>query len=333
MAYRFKFITACGTFDRFHQGHQAFLKRAFELSRKVLIGITSDEFVKSKQYPHLIEPFSTRKERVVAFLTKNQLSHRAELFPLNDVYGPTLKKDSQIEAILVTEKSQNGAELINQKRKSLQLTPLTIIAVDLIKTTDGQILSSTRLRKNLILPETLRASLQKPMGKLFKGNENDLRIAVLPAKGVIEVHKPPMIITVGDVVTKSFNEGRMPITLAIVDFRIKRQETIKNLSELGFTREEPDVIVENPPGRITWALSKAVERTIQQCNNRNNFNHEPFIIRVLGEEDLAVLPAIIYAPEGTFIFYGQPNEGIVMVEVNENIKIQAHQLLEKFITK
>ena len=39
-------------------------------------------------------------------------------------------------------------------------------------------------------------------------------------------------------------------------------------------------------------------------------------IVVEGEEDLATLPAILYAPPGSVVVYGQPDEGSVLVKVN-----------------
>jgi uncharacterized protein (UPF0218 family) len=36
-----------------------------------------------------------------------------------------------------------------------------------------------------------------------------------------------------------------------------------------------------------------------------------------GEEDLAVLPCLLNSPKDAFILYGQPNEGVVLVKVDE----------------
>lgn len=336
MAYQFKTITASGTFDHFHKGHEAFLRKAFEISQRVLIGITSDVFLQkrgNKAFGQLIEPFKKRKEHVVNFLKESGLLDRAEVFELDDIYGPALERKTPIEAILVTEKTREGALTVNSKRRTLGLPPLTIVTVPLVQTKSGSILSSTKLRKTLLLPKNLRPFLQKPLGTLFKGTETDLKTAVVAAKKFIEKKKPSSIITVGDVVTKSFNEYGIPIDIAIVDFRIKREEKVKSLRELGFSKNQADITVKNAPGTISNELSTMVKKAIESLASRpRTTNYEPITIRVVGEEDLAVLPAIIYAPQNCAIFYGQPQEGIVMVKVNDAVKEQTTKLLSKFKT-
>lgn len=333
MAYQYKYIAASGTFDHLHNGHKAFLKKAFKLSRKVLIGITSDAYVEKKRFAHLIELFEKRKANVVAFLRQNEVLDRTEIFKLEDMYGPALNSETNIEAILVTEKTIANADEINRKRQELGLSLLTIIKIPLVKTEDGEVFSSTTLRKNLVLPLHIRPMLQIPLGTLLKGTEENLQTAVLAAKELIEEKKPTLVVTVGDVVTSSFNKAGILINLAIVDFKIKRKETFKSLSELGFTKSEPDITVENKPGTISHELSTGVKKMIETLlSQKRTLNHESIIIKVLGEEDLAVIPATIYSPNNTLIFYGQPDEGIVAVHGNDEIKRKTEVLLSKFTT-
>lgn len=58
-------------------------------------------------------------------------------------------------------------------------------------------------------------------------------------------------------------------------------------------------------------------------------HHDAILID--GEEDLLVLPAIIYAPLGARVYYGQPGEGLVEVVVTHRKKRQALALLGKFL--
>ena len=41
---QFSLVATGGTFDIIHQGHLALLKTAFDVSKRVIIGLTSDEF-------------------------------------------------------------------------------------------------------------------------------------------------------------------------------------------------------------------------------------------------------------------------------------------------
>ena len=54
-------------------------------------------------------------------------------------------------------------------------------------------------------------------------------------------------------------------------------------------------------------------------------------IVVNGEEDLATLPAILYAPLGSAVVYGQPNEGSVLVEVTLEKKEQIKDLMKRMV--
>jgi hypothetical protein len=54
------------------------------------------------------------------------------------------------------------------------------------------------------------------------------------------------------------------------------------------------------------------------------------LIIVDGEEDLAVIPLVIAAPDGIIVIYGQPGEGIVLNEVDEGAKAKAAEMLSYF---
>jgi Uncharacterized protein conserved in archaea len=51
------------------------------------------------------------------------------------------------------------------------------------------------------------------------------------------------------------------------------------------------------------------------------------ILKVNGEEDLLTLPFCSYAPINSVIFYGQPNAGMVIIEVNDMVRIKAKSLI------
>lgn len=337
MVRKFNLITACGTFDRLHKGHEFFLKRAFEVSQGVLIGITSDKWTRTKPLGFVVQSYTNREGQVINFLKKSGLARRATIFKLNNVYGPAVRNDTKIEGILVTQDSIIGAQLINRRRKALKLSPLKIIKIPFLKENYGKQYSSLKSRRdiimntNLVLPQNLRSYLKKPLGKLLKGEETDLTVAVNLAKRIIKRNKnrerPKFIVAVGDVVTKSFNQADILIDLAIVDFRIKRKVKIKSLTELGFSKKEADITVKNPPGSISSTLSASIKKLV---NRLQSTDYSPKILRVVGEEDLSVLPAIVLSPQGSVVFYGQPEKGIVAVWVNDEVKSRTLELLAKF---
>ena len=56
---------------------------------------------------------------------------------------------------------------------------------------------------------------------------------------------------------------------------------------------------------------------------------KPARVLVNGEEDLLAIPAIIFAPEGSSLFYGQPGQGIVMVTVDTAAKLRSRAILKR----
>jgi hypothetical protein len=55
-----------------------------------------------------------------------------------------------------------------------------------------------------------------------------------------------------------------------------------------------------------------------------------YLVVVEGEEDLLVIPLVLYLKEGTYVVYGQPNAGVVALEVNEFSRFRVKSLFESF---
>ncbi|MEM4293521.1 MAG: inosine/xanthosine triphosphatase [Thermoplasmata archaeon] len=128
-----------GTFDLFHKGHEALLKKAFEVGDRVLIGLTSDEFVAGKGD---ISPFEQRKKAVVEFAEK--MGKPYEILALNDVYGITLEEG--LDALVVSTETHQRAIEINRERARRGLKKLKIVTVKRVLAEDLFPISSTRIR-------------------------------------------------------------------------------------------------------------------------------------------------------------------------------------------
>ena len=46
-----------------------------------------------------------------------------------------------------------------------------------------------------------------------------------------------------------------------------------------------------------------------------------------GEEDLLVIPVCLFAPENTIVMYGQPNEGLVIVEITNQVREKVQNIV------
>lgn len=325
--WEYKHVVAAGTWDHFHAGHRQFLTKAFELGERVAVGITQTELTQSKVWPETIESFSVRKKNVTGWLEQQDLDKRSQIVELRDIYGPTLT-DKSLDGLLVTEKTWAGGEAVRRKRAEAGLPTLQLIKVELTPAEDGKEIASERIRAGgisrkgvvyllpfkdvtlLKLPKEMRGEFQKPFGELIPGKP-DLRPKLTELK-------PVKVIGVGDVTAQLLVSQEIHADMFIVDLKVERQKTFGGIEDIGLQPGKMVKVV-NQPGTISRELVEAIQAGAA-------------IIQVAGEEDLAVLPAVLWAPLKSVVIYGQPGEGIVIVEVNEARKDAAYQLLKKLIS-
>ncbi len=141
----YRLVGVGGTFDMLHKGHEALMKKAFEVGERVVIGLTTDEFARSLGKPHEIAPYEERLAEFTAFLMREGLIHRAEVIALNDPYGPPAW-DGGYDAIVVSEETEPGAREINELRARRGLKPLDIVVIPLVRACNGKPISTTRIR-------------------------------------------------------------------------------------------------------------------------------------------------------------------------------------------
>ena len=145
----YRVVAIGGTFDSLHRGHRELLREAFAVGRKVMIGITSDDFARSLHKPHKLDLYIRRKKDLERLLLTWGVLSRARIVPLHDRYGPTVMV-SGIDALVVSRRTVKTAYEINAKRKANGLKPLTINPIDLVLAEDKRPISSTRIRRGKI---------------------------------------------------------------------------------------------------------------------------------------------------------------------------------------
>lgn len=328
---KYKLVACGGTFDRLHKGHKDFLNFTVNLGEKVVLGLTSDLYIQKYKDGLGILPFEIRKKILEECLNSIQKFDQVEIISIDDHFGPTLGNDYAFDCLAVTESTEEMGAIINIKRQEqgIQTLPLEIFKLTLAQ--DVKPITSTRIRKgeidregklyvrkewlekDLILPETLRDELSKPLGEIIQ----DIPLTL----------DSNTVITVGDMVTKTFKGSGIDPRLSIVDFRTERRGQFKNVQDLGFSGNENIVRVKNPAGIITSNLFNEILRLAQDDDTKKK------VIVVDGEEDLVVLPAILVFPLGYQVFYGQPGKGMVQVSITEEIKNKTLFLLEQFDIK
>ncbi|MDO8657694.1 MAG: pantetheine-phosphate adenylyltransferase [Candidatus Levybacteria bacterium] len=334
---KYNSVAIGGTFDRLHKGHREFLNFALSKSKKIIVGLTSDNYIKTNKPGSTIESYKKRKRYLEVFIKRRGAESRIEIVPIDNLFGPTLKADLPIDAIVVSDASKEGAVLINNARKKNNLPELTVVVTPMVKGEDGRVISSTRIRSGeinregrlyinplwlsskIILPEKIRKYLKKPFGKIIKN--------AIFLKKTIDSSRA---ITIGDVVTKSFNNHSIQQKVSVVDFFVGREKKFSNFKELGFLNNEKVLAADNPSGCITPGLFKSAFEIINSLYSKLN-NKGRLVLKINGEEDLAVLPFLLCCPLGFEIFYGQPGEGMVRLKVSERSKEKAYNLVKKFI--
>jgi pantetheine-phosphate adenylyltransferase len=134
-----------GTFDPIHDGHRALFERAFELG-DVTVGLTSDELAEeTRQVPRPVRPFDERHAAVEAELESMADAH-GRSFEVRRLDDPTgIATEPQFDAIVVSPETRDGADRINEIRRSRGHDPLRVEVVDHVPAADGDRISSTRI--------------------------------------------------------------------------------------------------------------------------------------------------------------------------------------------
>ena len=158
----------------------------------------------------------------------------------------------------------------------------------------------------LVLPEEHRKLFKDPFGELHPDMDS-----------VIPLIANRIVYAVGDVVTHNLQKKGIIPAIAVVDGQTMRMPCSRMPAMTGNC-----IRVENPPGTITDELTRALAQAVTRT---------PVTIVVDGEEDLAVIPLVLAAPDGTIVLYGQPHKGVVLRRVDAEAKSAAKTLMKHFI--
>ncbi|MEM2760542.1 MAG: phosphopantetheine adenylyltransferase [Nitrososphaerales archaeon] len=145
---KYNLVAMGGTFDVIHKGHMALLRRAFELSNSVIIGVTSDQFV-AKLGKKIQNDYDTRVMNLKKALQTSFPNRTCYIKQLNEEFGPALyTKD--VQALIVSTETQRKGAILNEQRAQQGLPPVDVLTVELVLASDGKRISSTRIRNGEI---------------------------------------------------------------------------------------------------------------------------------------------------------------------------------------
>ncbi|MEM0451155.1 MAG: DUF359 domain-containing protein [Nitrososphaerota archaeon] len=166
----------------------------------------------------------------------------------------------------------------------------------------------------LRLKDEHRQLLKRPLGRLITGPPNQVSLELGRA---ISARKGPLVV-VGDVVSSTVSPFSPNEVVYVTDGKTLRELT----SEV---RLDVDRVVRcrNEAGTISREAFEALEEAIRSGGRVH--------LVVEGEEDLLALAAVYLVPSGGLVVYGQPGEGVVVVEVDDAIRSFAYSVLKAMV--
>ena len=144
----FDLVAMGGTFDAIHSGHMALLNKAFSISSKVIIGLSSDQLA-TKKGKNLVNDYSKRLSLLKSVIEKNFPNSSYEISKLENDFGPAVIEGS-VKALVVSEETSNKGLLLNDLRAEKNLPPVKIIVVPMVLAEDGKVISTTRIKNSEI---------------------------------------------------------------------------------------------------------------------------------------------------------------------------------------
>ena len=144
----FNLVALGGTFDIIHAGHIALLEKGFSISKKVIIGLTSDELAEKKG-KKLLNNFQIRYSALELLVKEKFPNNTSEIAKLDDDFGPAVI-EGDVNALVVSEETRSKGELLNKLRLEQNQSQVTIIVVPMILAKDGSRISTTRIRNSEI---------------------------------------------------------------------------------------------------------------------------------------------------------------------------------------
>jgi hypothetical protein len=133
---------------------------------------------------------------------------------------------------------------------------------------------------------------------------------------IIRKQQPPIIISVGDMVSRDISDYNFNPIIIIIDNKCMREK----IAPRKFSVEKV-FYAKNPPGTITLEAIKVIKDALE-IGKRSQ-------IVIDGEEDLLTLIAILHAPEKALIIYGQPKEGFVAIKVTKKKRSETKNILKE----
>ncbi|WFD44067.1 Elongator subunit elp2 [Malassezia psittaci] len=155
-----------GTFDHLHIGHKLLLSiAALCATRRLIIGVTSNELLVNKKHRQYVEPITERLCAVRRFVR----AFRTPFFPLDldvvpisDVCGPA-GTDPELDLLVVTEETAKGADTIAEVRQKNGVKTVDVHVVSLVNAVQSSDKVGSTAIRGWIESKGIEASHARPL--------------------------------------------------------------------------------------------------------------------------------------------------------------------------
>ncbi|CAL5989671.1 Phosphopantetheine_adenylyltransferase [Hexamita inflata] len=147
----FQTVIFGGTFDRIHDGHRLMFQKAVDLVQNngtIIIGLTGQALLENKAHKDKILSYEQRLLNVTNEL--RQLTNKQFELTFDEINtkdGSATINEYENGALIVSEETLKGGEHINEVRTQKGLKTLFLAVVGLVKSPNGDKLSSTQIRE------------------------------------------------------------------------------------------------------------------------------------------------------------------------------------------
>lgn len=145
---KYKLVALGGTFDILHSGHLELLRKGFDISYKVIIGLTSDEMAKEKG-KYLIHDYAQRYTTLEGTIQRNFPNAKYVISKLENDFGPAVL-EKEVEALVVSEETAFQGNELNLLRRQRNSPDVDVIVVPMVLAKDGNRISTSRIKSSEI---------------------------------------------------------------------------------------------------------------------------------------------------------------------------------------
>lgn len=141
---KYRLVALGGTFDILHSGHLELLRKGFDISSRVIIGLTSDELAK-KRGKHLIHDYAQRYHALEGAIERNFPNISYKISKLENDFGPAVL-EQEVEALVVSEETAFQGNELNILRRQRNLPDVDVIVIPMVLAKDGKRISTSRIK-------------------------------------------------------------------------------------------------------------------------------------------------------------------------------------------